>query len=84
MDKFMHYVCDRLEAMMRNSVEHGPVINKLTNKRDKFVSVDVIDEFVQEIILNLGVNQRIERKKSGEIFLEDLQSKIKNGPKRGR
>jgi hypothetical protein len=44
----------------------------------------VIDEFVQEIILNLGVNQRIERKKSGEIFLEDLQSKIKNGPKRGR
>ena len=82
MDKFMHYVCDRLEAMMRNSVEHGPVINKLTNKREKFVSVDVIDEFVQEIILNIGVNQRIERKKSGEIFLEDLQNQIKNGPKK--
>jgi hypothetical protein len=83
-DKFMHYVCDRLEAMMRNSVEHGPVINKLTNKREKFVSVDVIDEFLQEIIHNLGVNQRIERKKSGEIFLEDLQNQIKNGPKRGK
>lgn len=82
MDKFMHYVCDRLEDMMRNSVEHGPVINKLTNKREKFVSVDVIDEFVQEIILNIGVNQRIERKKSGEIFLEDLQNQIKNGPKK--
>lgn len=80
MNKFMHYVCDRLEAMIRNSTEHGPVINKLTNKREKFVSVDVIDEFLQEIIHNIGVNQRIERKKSGEIFLEDLQNKIKNGP----
>ena len=81
MDKFMHYVCDRLEAMMRNSVEHGPVINKLTKKREKFVSVDVIDEFLQEIILNIGVNQRIERKKSGEIFLEDLQIKLKRAEK---
>ena len=82
MDKFMHYVCDRLEAMMRNSVEHGPVINKLTNRKEKFVSVDVIDEFVQEIILNIGVNQRTERKNSGEIFLEDFQNQIKNGPKK--
>lgn len=80
----MHYVCDRLEAMMKNSAEHGPVINKLTNKREKFVSVDVIDEFLQEIILNIGVNQRIERKKEGEINLKDLQDKIQNRPKRDK